>query len=142
MGCAGWEEQTSALVDGELGDEEAKALFNHLGGCLECRDFYRRIMFMREEVRTVAAALPVPGWLKKEKDSPTSPTRLRPARAAYFRISRSTAIAAAFLVMALGGTTAALLMERGHTEARVVFVVGLPTIEVEATYLPSKSTKL
>ena len=142
MGCTVWEEQISALVDGELGDQESKALFSHLGGCPACRDFYRRIVLMREEVHSAAAAVPVQANLTKDKNSLPSPSRLRPDRWASFRISRATAIAAVFLIMVLGGTTAALVLERGHTEARVVFVVGLPTIEVEATYLPSKGTKL
>lgn len=139
MGCTAWEEQINVLADGELGDDEARALFGHLGGCVECRSFYRHLMLMREDLRGPAASVPVSAKPQKVSHTATGWPRMRPVRSPYVRISRSLAIAAVFLIIALGGSTAALVLGWGGTETRVVYVVGFPTIEVEATYLPANN---
>jgi len=90
----------------------------------------------------MTAAAPSPVKAERRDDAPAGGFPMRPARRASLRISRSVAIAAALLIVMLGGTTAALVLERVEMEARVIYVVGLPMIEVEATYLPATKNEL
>lgn len=142
MECTAWEEQISALADCELGDQEAGVLFSHLAGCRECRSFYGRVMRMKESMRDQADVVPHPTRMEPKLHVTASTTRTRPGRRATYQISRSVAIAAASLIIILGGTTASLVLEQTASEARVIYVIGLPTIEVEATYLPATNNKL
>lgn len=142
MGCTGWEERISALADGELEDAEAPALFNHLGACGECRSFYRHLILLREEVHGSTLLPPVPAREGQVGEFGPEGARRQTVRSASIQISRTLAVAAAFVLLVLGGSTAALMLERGDKEAHIIYVVGLPTIEVEATYLPAENNSL
>lgn len=48
--CAQWEEQISALLDGELPEAEAQALTEHLAACGACRAYWEDLNVFREAV--------------------------------------------------------------------------------------------
>ena len=141
MECTAWKERTSALVDGELGDEDASSLFAHMGECGACRRFYRHLMLVREDLMHSARDYPSPQTTTADQErgmlANAHPVFKRRRRFARLQIPRALAVAAVVALLALGGSTTALMLERvTHVpEERFIYVVGLPTVEVEATYL-------
>jgi anti-sigma factor RsiW len=141
MICTEREEQISALIDGELADPQASSLFTHLGQCAGCRRFLRNTLLLRER-------LTAGGVEKAESDSinnrhysaQAKATRIVGRRSRPISLRRPIAIAAAILLFALGGSTASLLLNTadGDQVSRIIYVVALPTIEVESTYLPQE----
>lgn len=139
MNCTVWEEQASALVDGELNDQAAAALFGHLSQCPTCRSFYGRLALLREQLlRETQSASNARGMAErlggvgrrywKEKGGMRRGTDIR--------VPRMLAAAAVIMLMILGGSTTALLLDGmgSHAPERIIFVGSLPTVEVEASY--------
>lgn len=53
--CEQWEEQLSALLDGELDEAERRALEEHLSGCAACREYLADLTAIREAMEVVPA---------------------------------------------------------------------------------------
>lgn len=139
MECRSWEEQASALIDGELIDQEAAALFGHLSQCLGCRRFYGKLARLREQLSRDARSTSGP---EQTPEEPSNAGRKlgkmggeRP-RGEYVRVPRILAAAAVIVLIMLGGSTTALLFDglKLGTAERIIVVGSLPTIEIEASY--------
>lgn len=75
--CEQWEEQLSALLDGELDEAERRALEEHLSGCAACREYLADLTAIREAMEVV----PAPGGLAESVMARVIPRagRRRPA---------------------------------------------------------------
>jgi anti-sigma factor RsiW len=93
MTCADAQPLISRLLDGELPDADAAAVFSHLSGCPMCRQF------MRDTVRIQAA-------VRQLADRPLEPATVRPMFQAVQRrpvwISYVAVAAAAVVFMIIG----------------------------------------
>jgi len=148
MDCRTWEERTSALVDYEVSDQEASFIFAHLAECASCRRFHRNVLLIQRDL--VQSPESFPTMPEHKADGPQRdatglsavPTRM--GHAAAIRVPRRLALSAAALIMILAGSTATLLFQGplGSASERIIFVGSLPTVEVEATYIPHDTKKL
>ncbi len=141
MTCNEYQELISQLVDDELDDGQSSELFLHTGRCAECRAFLRSTLRLRNEIASQALATP----LSFERVDAHVRIRLRrtrmqhrPFRTLFVRrISVPIPVAAALgILLIIGSILLASLSTREH-DPQVVYIMGLPTIEVQELY-PAK----
>lgn len=148
MDCRAWEERTSALVDYEVSDQEASSVFAHLAECASCRRFHRNVLLIQRDLVQSPEAFPTAPEREVDEVQQDAtglyPAPTRMGHATVIRMPRRLVLSAAALIMLLAGSTAALLIQgpvRSASE-RIIFVGSLPTVEVEATYIPHDTKKL
>lgn len=66
MNCDDARELITALVDGELSQEERRSIEGHLNDCPKCELIYRREQALKQEIRRASAALNTPARLKEK----------------------------------------------------------------------------
>ncbi len=137
MDCTTWEEKTSALVDGELDDAEASALFLHLASCRSCRDFYGKLAGLKDALHESWWEGLSPGDERPRRSSPSEEKQPPGKTRRVLRVPRPLAVAAAIFLLVAGGSVGAILTKQsiGASSERVIFIGSLPTVEVEASYL-------
>ncbi len=124
MTCHDAQPLISRMLDGEIADADAAALFSHLAGCADCRQFMRDTVRIQAAVRTVAAhSYELPRTVQP------LPARLRPpAWVSYVAVASA---AVALIVIGALGTLAVTRYQESvqPTEpTRVVWV--LPEREI------------
>ena len=144
MSCEQFEEQVSAYVDHELRDDEAGALFIHLGGCASCRKAMTGALDLRSGLRDQA-----PPLAPKELDEKVlsivrrrqfwiSNRQAASATVWQRRISMRIPVAAAAMIILLFGSFFASILWVGPSESadnpkvQTVFLTAVPTVEVRA----------
>jgi predicted anti-sigma-YlaC factor YlaD len=141
MECMVWEEHISTLVDRELNDTDAGLLFAHLGQCIRCRKFYNDLAQLRERVQEDAwraASAHREPFIEDQNARGKKRTSVRGTRwSGPLHVSRTLAVAAVLMMVLLGSLTMLLVIDRGAQvePTRVIYIMSLPTVEVEATYL-------
>jgi predicted anti-sigma-YlaC factor YlaD len=141
MECMVWEEHISTLVDRELNDTDASLLFAHLGQCVRCRKFYNHLAQLRERLQEdawQAASAHREPFIEDRTARGKKQTSTRSSRwSGPLHISRTVAAVAVLMMVLLGSLTMLLVIDRGAQvePTRVIYVMSLPTVEVEATYL-------
>ena len=100
MRCAEMQEQIGALVDGELGEAEARDVTEHLRSCPSCRAAHERVLALRAALEQHAPPLAAPDRLRAAVRGrlDTAGIRIRAPRAWRWLA------AAAALVAVVGGT--------------------------------------
>jgi anti-sigma factor RsiW len=144
MSCEQFEEQVSAYIDHELCDEEAGALFSHLGGCSSCRKVMISALDLRSGLRDQAPLLAPRELDDKVLSMAKSRQRWMPDRSAATmtmwqrRISmRVPVLAAAMFILLFGSFFASSLWlgpdeSAANAKVQTVFLTAVPTVEVRA----------
>jgi anti-sigma factor RsiW len=133
-----YEEQISALIDHELGDEEMGVLFAHLSICRTCRHSLQTVLDLRSDL-----AQQIPPMAPKELDekvlqSDGRSTRYagdrKPMRLVVWkrRISMPVPIAATIMIILIAGSVA---LSSLWSKTQTVYVTALPVVEVQG-YMP------
>lgn len=144
MSCERFEEQVSAYIDHELHDDEAGALFMHLGGCASCRKAMTEALDLGSGLRDQAPLL-APNELDEKVLSIVrrrqfwiSSRHAVPATVWQRRISMRIPVAAAAMLILLFGSFFASMLWLGPDESadnlkvQTVFLTAVPTVEVRA----------
>lgn len=129
MTCQLHQQQTSALLDGELDSARSGDLFAHLAGCERCRTFLADLTALNRRIET---------GLRAETFSP-------PIESRHFRFERSLErpvwrrqvcvrlpIAAAVAVATIGLVFWSLTSHTTQAPPQRVYVSTLPVVEVTA----------
>ncbi|MCU0453009.1 MAG: zf-HC2 domain-containing protein [Bacteroidetes bacterium] len=127
MNCTDAQPLISRLLDGELPDADAAAVFAHLSGCTDCRRFMSDTVRIQAAVRSLAAAPLHHAGVQRPV-----PARLRPPTWVSYVAVASAAIA--LIVIGALGTLAVTRFERPadqETTTRVVWV--LPEREITSS---------
>jgi predicted anti-sigma-YlaC factor YlaD len=140
MSCEYYQKNISKLLDDELPENESAELFNHLGSCGICREFFRktiRIQSLMDELN-----VPEPMGLSNpvtESAVHKSPIRNKILHYRKFREVRiPLSIAAAVVVFVTAGTIALSSFYMRHkpeisdNSARIVYSCTLPTVYIQA----------
>jgi len=104
--CEYWQEQISALLDGELSAQAETALLTHLDGCESCRTYYDALTAL---AGTVERDLPAPpaeltGRIMDAVRAQAAPKEEKKAKVVSFaRYARSAALAAAAALVIWAG---------------------------------------
>jgi anti-sigma factor RsiW len=61
-----FEELVSAFIDSEVTPEEEKAVLEHMGGCVSCRDLYEQEKILKKELHGLNEIIPVPSDLNEK----------------------------------------------------------------------------
>jgi anti-sigma factor RsiW len=147
MKCDEYQEQVSALIDNELPDEDAKGLFEHMGGCVACRATLRSALELRANLTE-----DVPLLAPRELDQKVLGTVARAERQlGSRRVIRhvvwqrnvsmpwplAAAVAGLFLIGGLAVTSVWSPFSKPPAEPqiRTVYVTALPAVEVQG-YFP------
>lgn len=98
------EELLSALLDGELGPEEAETVHAHVLGCGACANELDDVRHVRSSVRSLAAVQPPAGFLEAllEDDEDQRPTNVVSRRARRAALANAAAAVAAGLLILAG----------------------------------------
>jgi anti-sigma factor RsiW len=140
MTCETYEEQISALIDHELGDEQAEALFMHLGACASCRRSMQTVMDLRSGLLDAT-----PPMAPKELDERILRQWRHMHRVASDhmavrhlwtgRISLPVPVAAVILMFLIAGSlmVSSLKRQQPSMEGRVeaVYITTFPAVEVQ-----------
>ena len=132
-----YQELTSQFIDRELGADDERELFAHLGTCDECRRFLKSALVLQGDI---LGTKPVQSLSKQ------------PAKAAHtLRVVWSKrvpmSVAAMLAIIALGSTVAfSTLWMRPkekivETKQEVVYVPRLPAVQVVGFYPPKNDLK-
>ena len=130
MACEQFQEQISALVDGELTQEDQSLLFAHLASCSACRQFLQEVLDVRGSFQ-----MTVPPQAPADLDGRVF-LRIQTAQAIRGRswpmraLSRRIALPAPFAIAAGVLILVGALVFRSRSE--IVYVSVLPTVEVTA----------
>lgn len=139
MNCEQRQLSISMMIDNESPDEDLQGLFEHLGSCAPCRQFYREAMDLRtrlhrEGIPSVSASvdhrilsharrqnvLHLPSWLTS-------------------RVSIPAPLAAAALLLIILGSFVFLTQRQMGSDAiaerEIVYVTTLPVVEVHGSAL-------
>jgi anti-sigma factor RsiW len=138
MNCNRYEEQMSALMDSELGDEEAKSLFGHLNSCEGCREAFRSVQALRSDLREQVPPM-APAELDEKILSLIPHTRTyagdrKAVRIVAWkrRISVPLPVAAVLALLLMVGSAALSLkvFESQRTQTQTVYITTLPAVDV------------
>jgi anti-sigma factor RsiW len=145
MTCESYEEQISALIDHELRDDEATALFLHLGACPSCRRSLQSVLGLRSDLReeiSPLAPVELDERILKQARLARRVSADRKAVRVHFwtgRISMPVPVAALLLVFLIAGSlmmslksTQSPLPVEGRVEA--VYITTLPAVEVQGNF--------
>lgn len=106
MDCEQAQEWITALVDRELSAEERVAIERHIGACRQCQQAYEQERVIKQQVRSVSAAMTAPAALRQAVEGTVGkPDLWRRAGAALKGILRAPllrpALAAALLLLVI-----------------------------------------
>jgi anti-sigma factor RsiW len=160
MTCEEYKEQISAFLDGELPDNQAGRVFEHLPTCSDCRAFLSVLMKVRKAV--AAEEVPWPEALderilseigRRKTSSVSVRSRRTPLWARRFSWSPGFAAAAIILAFLLGGVIGSFLparpvqelssplqvhvAEQARQPAAVLIIYSLPEIQTTG-FVPAK----
>jgi predicted anti-sigma-YlaC factor YlaD len=130
-----YQELTSQFIDRELGADDERGLFAHLGTCDECRGFLKSALLLQGDILGTKPAQSVP----------TGSVRPAHALRAVWRKRVPMSVAAMLAVLALASTLAmsALWMRPKEkvveTKEEIVYVPRMPAIQVIGYYPTSGS---
>jgi anti-sigma factor RsiW len=140
MRCEAYEEQISVMIDHELDDEQAGALFAHLGTCAACRRSLQSVLDLRsgllEEMPPLAPkdldARILKQWrLRHRAAADRTPVRLHLWTG---RISLPVPVAAVILLFLIAGSlmVSSVGRQQQPMEGRVeaVYITTFPAVEV------------
>jgi predicted anti-sigma-YlaC factor YlaD len=140
MSCEYYQLNISKLLDNELTENESAELFNHMGSCGACREFFRKTI----QIQSLMDELNVPeplGLANPIMELAKEKLIIRPKISLYqkFREVRiPLSVAAAVVIIATAGTIALssfylrpspMLSEN---TARTVYSYTLPTVYIQA----------
>lgn len=138
MNCDVYEEQLSALMDNELGDEQAKSLFGHLNTCEACRGAFRSAQDLRSSLREQVPPM-APAELDQKIMSliPHTKRYIGDRKAARIvgwrrRVSLPLPVAAIVAILLVLGSAALSyrLSETQKTQTQTIYITTLPAVEV------------
>jgi anti-sigma factor RsiW len=144
MTCEHHEEQISALVDHELGDEESRGLFVHLSTCEMCRRSLQTVLDLRSDLHAQGSLTAPTEMDEKVISRITSAQRAQvdrkaiPRLAWHGRVSAPLPVAAGIALMLMIGSF--LLSSVWPISTRpsakenpeVLYMTIIPTVEVRA----------
>lgn len=104
MNCRDYQRMINKLIDFEVKATESAEIFEHLGGCLECREFLDTLMKLNAELDKVRSPIDVDEKpLELPLAQPTLPEKMRAVKIAQTKFSRiQTAVMLALLVIIAG----------------------------------------
>ncbi len=144
MTCIEVQQQISAFVDGQMDSGEEAGVFGHLGSCAECCGFLQASIRLRGMITRIATpqisrgldtrVLTIP--LKTRTAARGRKRNIRLAALWQQRLHVPVPAAAAGVTLAILTTVLSLWLwfsPLGQTRQEVVYVFGLPQVEVYAT---------
>ena len=132
-----YQELTSQFIDRELGPEDERDLFAHLGECDECRGFMKAALVLQGDILGT----------KPVHTGSQQPTRTAHVLRAVWSKRIPMPVAAMLAVIALASTVAfSTLWMRPkekvvETKQEIVYVPRLPAIQVVGFYSPKNDLK-
>ncbi len=138
MNCDVYVEQLSALMDNELGDDEARSLFGHLNTCDACRKALRSAQELRSGLREETPPM-APAELDEKIMGliPHAKRYVGDRKALRIvgwrrRVSLPLPIAAiiAFLLVLGSAALSYKLSEAQETQKQTIYITTLPAVEV------------
>jgi len=142
-----YRELVSEYIDGEMRESDAEGLFRHLSTCGECRDFLKDSLELRSKIldevllarttvtepfETITTALSVQGTKKSTENVASGKRRSFASR--RINVSFATALGLTSLIVIATLLISTVFWLRGPAasqEERVVYVMSLPTVEVQ-----------
>ena len=129
MTCEHYQQQTSALLDGEASPESSAPLFAHLAGCENCRTFFLDLTALNEKVE-----------LHLRKDEPLvtagpqlhAPTRPRMTALWQRRIRVPLSVVAVAITVVISLACWSLMTRIEQAPPQRIYVSTLPVVEVTA----------
>jgi anti-sigma factor RsiW len=88
MACEEYQELITALIDGELSDDERLAIEEHLQVCQGCRAAYLSENHLRQQTRAAARRLEAPPALRRAVEEKLAARQLQPVRENALRARR------------------------------------------------------
>jgi anti-sigma factor RsiW len=122
--------QISQYVDGELDPSTEREVFDHLGGCVECRGFLRRSIRLRADM--IGEPLRLQDCPRRHIDSRKSLPQRHTRSILRRSISFPVPIAAAIMLILIAGSVALSFL---WSKTQTVYVTAFPAVEVRA-YMP------
>lgn len=68
MSCFTYQKMISRLIDGELSAPSSEQLRQHLEGCSECQDLYKRMLSLNDYLKAVESSLPSSALAERVKE--------------------------------------------------------------------------
>lgn len=142
MTCDEYQEQTSAMIDRELGDNESGVLFAHLSGCAHCRGSLRSALELRSDLSEQTPLLApanlddkvlrsVHATNKNFRDRKPIPMRLWKGRVSV----PLPVLTMLTLLLILSSITLYSFGTKPQPQAQTVYVTTFPVVEVQG-YFP------